>query len=74
MTSSLVNFKTLLLKDINMNGVTIKNVPFRKDEGDATPRITGGVAEKIQQLSIRASGLKMTEIDFSYDLKGGRHG
>ena len=62
-----MEFKTLVYKDLTINGIKILNVPM-KIVDDQTPAITKGESEKIKDLIFKASALKVKEIDFSYKL------
>lgn len=62
-----MEFKTLIYKDLTINGVKILNVPMKVVDNRA-PAITKGVSEKIKDLIFKASALKVKEIDFSYKL------
>ena len=62
-----MEFKTLVYKDLTINGVKILNVPMKIVDGQ-TPAITKGESEKIKDLIFKASALKVKEIDFSYRL------
>lgn len=62
-----MEFKTLIYRDLSINGVKILNVPTKVVDNRA-PAITKGVSEKIKDLIFKASALKVKEIDFSYKL------
>ena len=62
-----MEFKTLIYKDLTINGVKILNVPMKIANGQ-TPMITKGESEKIKDLIFKASALRVKEIDFSYRL------
>lgn len=62
-----MEFKTLIYRDLTINGVKILNVPMKVVD-DRAPAITKGVSEKIKDLIFKASALKVEEIDFSYKL------
>ena len=62
-----MEFKTLVYKDLTINGIKILNVPM-KVAGGQTPMITRGESEKIKDLIFKATALKVEEIDFSYKL------
>lgn len=62
-----MEFKTLIYRDLTINGVKIFNVPMKVVDNRA-PAITKGVSEKIKDLIFKASALRVKEIDFSYRL------
>ena len=62
-----MEFKTLIYRDLTINGVKILNVPMKVVD-NRVPAITKGVSEKIKDLIFKASALKVKEIDFSYRL------
>ena len=62
-----MEFKTLVYKDLTINGIKILNVPMKIVNGRA-PAITKGESEKIKGLIFKASALEVKEIDFSYKL------
>lgn len=62
-----MEFKTLIYRDLAINGVKILNVPMKVVDNRA-PAITKGVSEKIKDLIFKASALEVKEIDFSYKL------
>lgn len=62
-----MEFKTLVYRDLTINGVKIINVPMKIVDGRA-PAITKGESEKIKDLIFKALALGVKEIDFSYRL------
>lgn len=61
-----MNFKTLKLKDLQISGILIKNVPMK--ESLSAPGITYGTRDKIESLIQRARTKKIKEINFSEKL------
>ena len=61
----------MILKDMNFNGVLIKNVPVRIKPDSNRPYMPKVIADKIGDLVWKAGALGVEEIDFSYDLRRG---